>query len=69
MSDYEKAYKRGYADGKADFEKSLSRIEKALHGKTPEEQYKIISWLRTEYGLDYNHSELARIAWLTGEDK
>ena len=44
----------------------ISRIEKALHGKTPEEQYLFINWLLHDYGNQFNSTELAVIDWLRG---
>lgn len=46
---------------------SVSRIEKALHGKTPEEQFVFLHWLMFDYGTDTSNSDIARINWLKGE--
>lgn len=48
-------------------DRKQSRIEKALSGKTPEEQYDILYWLMMEYGKYHSNSRLARIEWLKGE--
>lgn len=70
---YEIGYQIGYEEGKNWKEKEedakISRIEKALHGKTAKEQYKFMHWLLNEYGMEYNHTELAIIAWLKGEEE
>ena len=41
-----------------------SRIEQALHGKTPEEQYKILYQLMFEYANTFNDARRAVIDWL-----
>lgn len=41
-----------------------SRIEQALHGKTPEEQYKILYRLMFEYANTFNDARRAVIDWL-----
>lgn len=45
----------------------ISRIEKELHGKTPEEQCEFLYWLLLKFGLAYTDSRLAVIEWLRGE--
>lgn len=47
----------------------ISRIEKELHGKTPEEQYDFIYWLLMKSALNYSNSRLAIIDWLRGEEE
>lgn len=42
----------------------LSRIERELHGKTPEEQYKILYQLMFEYANTFNDARRAVIDWL-----
>lgn len=42
----------------------VSRIEKALSGKTPEEQFAFLHWLMFDYGTDTSNSDIARIEWL-----
>lgn len=48
-------------------EPEISRIERELHGKTPEEQYDFIYWLLLKFGLGYTDSRLAIIEWLRGD--
>lgn len=48
-------------------EPEISRIEKELHGKTPEEQYDFIYWLLFKSALNYSNSRLTIIEWLKGE--
>lgn len=47
-------------------EKTVSRIEKTLHGLSSEEQYNILHWLMHEYAVEYTDSREAVIAWLGG---
>lgn len=49
-------------------EKESSRIEKVLHGKTPEEQYDYIDTLLHDYGRRFIDSRLAVIDWLSGKE-
>lgn len=42
----------------------LSRIERELHGKTPEEQYEILYQLMFEYANTFNDARRAVIDWL-----
>lgn len=51
-------------------ELQTSRIEKELHGKTPEEQYEFIYWLlfKSFEATAYSNSRLAIIDWLKGDD-
>lgn len=49
-------------------ELKTSRIEKELHGKTPEEQYDFIYWLLLKFGLGYTDSRLAILEWLKGNE-
>lgn len=41
-----------------------SRIENALHGKSPEEQYDFIWWLMQDYGMQFTATRAAIIEWL-----
>lgn len=69
--------KRQWFDGMANAESiiedlpsaqpEISRIERELHGKTPEEQYEFLYWLLLKFGLAYTDSRLAVIEWLRGE--
>jgi len=45
----------------------ISRIENALHGKSPEEQYDFIWWLMQDYGMQFTDTKTAVIEWLKGE--
>lgn len=49
-------------------EENLSRIEKELHNKTPEEQYAILAHLFYDYGIRFTNSKGAIIEWLKGND-
>jgi hypothetical protein len=42
----------------------VSRIEKELRGKSPEEQYEFLYWLLLKFGPTYTDSRLAIIEWL-----
>lgn len=44
-----------------------SRIENALHGKSPEEQYDFIWWLLQGYAMNFTDSRRATIEWLRGD--
>lgn len=44
-----------------------SRLENAIHGKSPEEIYEFLSWLFLRYARPFTDSRLAIIAWLKGE--
>ena len=50
-------------------EPEISRIERELHGKTPEEQYDFIYWLlfKSFEATAYSNSRLAIIEWLRGD--
>lgn len=48
-------------------ESETSRIENALHGKSPEEQYDFIWWLLQSYAMNFTDSRQAAIEWLKGE--
>ena len=45
-----------------------SRIEKELHGKTPEEQFRFLDWLMHTYGKCFASTSAGVIDWLRGED-
>ena len=45
-----------------------SRIEKALHGLTPEQQYSFLRELMYEKAVGWNCTALYVIAWLKGEE-
>ena len=45
-----------------------SRIEKELHGLTPEQQYRFLRELMYEKATAWNCSALYIIAWLKGEE-
>ena len=45
-----------------------SRLENAIHGKSPEEIYEFIIWLFFRYAKQFTDSRLAIIDWLKGED-
>lgn len=49
-------------------ELETSRIENALHGKSPEEQYDFILWLLRSYTMNFTDSRQAAIEWLKGEE-
>ncbi len=63
-------YQNDYPDFKSQYEncplQSLSKIEKELNGKTPEEQYDFIYELLNKYGLSFTDSKEAIIEWLKG---
>lgn len=44
-----------------------SRLESAIHGKSPEEIYEFIVWLFFRYAKQFTDSRLAIIDWLKGE--
>ena len=44
-----------------------SRLENAIHGKSPEEIYEFISWLFLGYAMQFTDSRHAVINWLKGE--
>lgn len=49
-------------------EPEQSRIEKELHGKTPEEQYRFLDNLMHKKPVGWNSTALYVIAWLKGEE-
>lgn len=63
-------YQNDYPDFKSQYENCplhpLSKIEKELNGKTPEEQYDFIYKLLNIYGLAFTDSKKAIIEWLKG---
>lgn len=44
-----------------------SRLENAIHGKSPEEIYEFIIWLFFRYAKQFTDSRHAVINWLKGE--
>ena len=46
-----------------------SRIEKMLHGQTPEEQYRILDWLMRFYAMSFTDSRQAVIDFLGMEEE
>ena len=46
-----------------------SRIENALHGKSPEEQYDFLKWLMLDYAMWSTDSRAAVIEWLEGREE
>ena len=46
-----------------------TRIEKELHGKTPEEQLEFLRWFMLDYPRWFTQSHTALIDWLKGENR
>lgn len=76
-SNGEREYRNGWNDAltavndiQPSAEPEMSRIERELHGKTPEEQYDFIYWLlfKSFEATAYSNSRLAIIDWLKGEE-